>query len=111
MLYKNLVSFRMKLIFFRYTHLFLAFKLFHSIQTILTSNKLEKLTFDWLAELLSFSVFNENSNNNIHAETLFKKRKEFEQTLILFIKYLDLKGILHALNINKESNLLLKTVN
>ena len=115
MLYKNLVSSKNEVNFSSGIPIsfFESFKLFQFlIQTILTSNKLEKLTFDWLAELLSFSVFNEHSNNIIHAETLFKKRNEFELNFNSVYKTLpDLKGILHAFgNINKESNLLLKTV-
>ena len=115
MLYKNLVSSKNEVNFSSGIPIsfFESFKLFQFlIQTILTSNNLEKLTFDWLAELLSFSVFNENSNNNIHAETLFKKRNEFELNFNSVYKILPaLKGILHAFgNINKESNLLLKTV-
>ena len=75
MLYKNLTSFKDEVNFSSGIPIsfFESYKIFQFfIQTILATNKTEKLTFDWLAELLSFSVFSANSNNNIHAKTLLK---------------------------------------
>ena len=115
MLYKNLNSFKdevnfssgIPISFFESHKVFQFF-----IQTILTTNKSENLTFDWLAELLSFNVFNENSNNNIHAKTLLKKRNEFELNFNSVFKMLpNLKGILHTYeNITKGPDILLKTI-
>ena len=115
MLYKNLNSFKdevnfssgIPISFFESHKVFQFF-----IQTILTTNKSENLTFDWLAELLSFNVFNENSNNNIHAKTLLKRRNEFELNFNSVFKMLpNLKGILNAYeNITKGHDILLKTI-
>ena len=115
MLYKNLNSFKNEVNFSSGIPIsfFESYKLFQFfIQTILTTNKTEKLTFDWLAELLSFSVFSANSNNNIHAKTLLKKRNEFELNFNSVFKMLpNLKRILNAYdNITKEPDILFKTI-
>ena len=115
MLYKNLTSFKDEVNFSSGIPIsfFESYKIFQFfIQTILATNKTEKLTFDWLAELLSFSVFSANSNNNIHAKTLLKKRNEFELNFNSVFKMLpNLKGILNAYdNITKEPDILFKTI-
>ena len=115
MLYKNLTSFKNEVNFSSGIPIsfFESYKIFQFfIQTILATNKTEKLTFDWLAELLSFSVFSANSNNNIHAKTLLKSRNEFELNFNSVFKMLpNLKGILNAYeNITKGHDILLKTI-
>ena len=115
MLYKNLTSFKDEVNFSSGIPIsfFESFKIFQFfIQTILATNKTEKLTFDWLAELLSFSVFSANSNNNIHAKNLLKRRNEFELNFNSVFKMLpNLKGILNAYeNITKGHDILLKTI-
>ena len=115
MLYKNLTWFKDEVNFSSGIPIsfFESYKIFQFfIQTILATNKTEKLTFDWLAELLSFSVFSANSNNNIHAKTLLKKRNEFELNFNSVFKMLpNLKGILNAYeNITKGHDILLKTI-
>ena len=115
MLYKNLTSFKDEVNFSSGIPIsfFESYKIFQFfIQTILATNKTEKLTFDWLAELLSFSVFSANSNNNIHAKTLLKRRNEFELNFNSVFKMLpNLKGILNAYeNITKGHDILLKTI-
>ena len=115
MLYKNLTSFKDEVNFSSGIPIsfFESYKIFQFfIQTILATNKTEKLTFDWLAELLSFSVFSANSNNNIHAKTLLKRRNEFELNFNSVFKMLpNLKGILNAYeNITKEPDILFKTI-